>query len=67
MELAAKLGVPVVIDFSGCPGDSDSAKYPNWVTCPWPTEYLDVSGMAVGQEGYAVLERSTANSPKIMV
>ena len=32
--LAEKLGVPVVIDFSGCPGDSDKAKYPNWVTCP---------------------------------
>jgi sugar phosphate isomerase/epimerase len=40
--LAAKLGVPVVIDFAGCPGDSDKAKYPNWVTCPWPPEYLDV-------------------------
>ena len=34
--------MPVVIDFSGCPGDSDKAKYPNWVTCPWPPEYLDV-------------------------
>ncbi len=42
VELAAKLGVPVVIDFSGCPGDSDNAKFPNWVTCPWPTEYLDL-------------------------
>ena len=40
--LAEKLSVPVVIDFSGCPGDSDKAKYPNWVTCPWPPEYLDV-------------------------
>jgi sugar phosphate isomerase/epimerase len=40
--LAEKLGVPVVIDFSGCPGDSDTAKYPNWVTCPWPPEYLEV-------------------------
>jgi len=42
VRLAEKLGVPVVIDFSGCPGDSDKAKYPNWVTCPWPPEYLDV-------------------------
>ncbi|MGH9581371.1 MAG: sugar phosphate isomerase/epimerase family protein, partial [Bryobacteraceae bacterium] len=42
VELAAKLGIPVVIDFSGCPGDSDHAKYPNWVTCPWPPEYLDL-------------------------
>jgi len=40
--LAEKLGVPVVIDFSGCPGDSDKAKYPNWVTCPWPPDYLDL-------------------------
>jgi sugar phosphate isomerase/epimerase len=40
--LAEKLGVPVVIDFSGCPGDSPAAKQPNWVTCPWPPEYLDV-------------------------
>jgi len=40
--LAEKLGVPVVIDFSGCPGDSDTAKFPNWVTCPWPPEYLDL-------------------------
>ena len=40
--LAEKLGVPVVVDFSGCPGDSPDAKYPNWVTCPWPGEYLDL-------------------------
>ena len=40
--LAEKLGVPVVIDFSGCPGDCDNAKYPNWVTCPWPPEYLEL-------------------------
>jgi sugar phosphate isomerase/epimerase len=40
VQLAAKLGVSKVIEFSGCPGDSESAKYPNWVTCPWPDEYL---------------------------
>ena len=42
IELAARLGVPVVVDFSGCPGDSPAAKFPNWVTCPWPPEYLEV-------------------------
>ena len=31
-----------VIDFSGCPGDSPGAKFPNWVTCPWPPEYLEI-------------------------
>jgi sugar phosphate isomerase/epimerase len=40
--LAEKLGVPIVVDFSGCPGDSPSAKRPNWVTCPWPPDYLEV-------------------------
>ncbi len=40
--LAEKLGIPVVIDFSGCPGDHDGAKLPNWVTCPWPPDYLEI-------------------------
>ncbi len=40
--LAEKLGVPVVIDFSGCPGDSDHAKYPNWVVSPWPPHYQEL-------------------------
>jgi sugar phosphate isomerase/epimerase len=39
--LAEALEVPVVVDFSGCPGDSPTAKAPNWVTCPWPPEFLD--------------------------
>ncbi|MGC2620724.1 MAG: sugar phosphate isomerase/epimerase, partial [Acidobacteriaceae bacterium] len=40
--LARKLGVGTVVDFSGCPGDSPTAKQPNWVTCPWPPDYLEV-------------------------
>jgi sugar phosphate isomerase/epimerase len=40
--LAKRLEVPVVVTFSGCPGDSDEAKHPNWVTTPWPPEFLDV-------------------------
>src|SRR5579863_10619694 len=42
IRLAEKLEVPVVIDFSGCPGDSPNAKWPNWVTCPWPPDYLEI-------------------------
>jgi sugar phosphate isomerase/epimerase len=42
VRLAKKLGVPVVITFSGCPGDSDGAKHPNWVTAPWPPEFAEV-------------------------
>lgn len=37
--LAEKLGVDRVIGFSGCPGDPEGAKYPNWVTCPWPDDF----------------------------
>jgi len=40
--LAEKLGVPVVIDFSGCPGDHEKARFPNWVTSPWPPHYQDI-------------------------
>ena len=42
VRLASQMEVPVVVTFSGCPGDSDTATYPNWVTCPWPPEFLDV-------------------------
>jgi sugar phosphate isomerase/epimerase len=42
VELAQKLGVERVNNFSGCPGDSPNAKYPNWVTCPWPTDFTDI-------------------------
>jgi sugar phosphate isomerase/epimerase len=37
--LAEKLGVSVMVDFSGCPGDSPNATAPNWVTCPWPPDF----------------------------
>jgi sugar phosphate isomerase/epimerase len=42
VRLAAKMQVPTVVTFSGCPGDSEDAKHPNWVTTPWPPEFLDV-------------------------
>jgi sugar phosphate isomerase/epimerase len=40
--LAEKLGVTRVIDFSGCPGDSDDSKYPNWSPTPWPPDYQEI-------------------------
>jgi sugar phosphate isomerase/epimerase len=42
VRLAQKLGVEVVTTFSGCPGGAPGDKQPNWVTCPWPPEYLDI-------------------------
>ncbi len=40
--LAEKLGVDVINTFSGCPGDSETSQYPNWVVCPWPEDFLKV-------------------------
>jgi sugar phosphate isomerase/epimerase len=42
VKLAGRLGVDTVITFSGCPGDHPGAKYPNWVTCPWPPDFLEI-------------------------
>ena len=42
VRLAEVLEVPVVVTFSGCPGDGPDARHPNWVTTPWPPEYLEV-------------------------
>jgi sugar phosphate isomerase/epimerase len=42
VRLAEQLEVPVVVTFSGCPGDSDEAAHPNWVTAPWPQEFLEI-------------------------
>ncbi|MDR2649414.1 MAG: sugar phosphate isomerase/epimerase [Clostridiales bacterium] len=41
-KLARQFGVDRVVTFSGCPGDHPGAKYPNWVTCAWPTDYLEI-------------------------
>lgn len=41
IELASKLDVGVVNGFSGCPGASEDAKHPNWITFPWPGEHTE--------------------------
>ena len=42
VRLASKMQVPTVVTFSGCPGDAEGATHPNWVTTPWPPEFLEV-------------------------
>jgi sugar phosphate isomerase/epimerase len=42
LELAQRLEVGVVVTFSGCPGDGPDGRRPNWVTCPWPTDFSEV-------------------------
>ncbi len=41
VQLAKEMGVPVVVNFSGCPGDGPKAIRPNWVTCAWPPDYQE--------------------------
>jgi sugar phosphate isomerase/epimerase len=40
--LAEQLGISRIVTFSGCPGDAPGAKYPNWVTCPWPDDFTKI-------------------------
>mgnify|MGYP000755091401 CR=1 FL=1 len=40
--MAEKLGLHQINCFSGCPGDSETSQQPNWVTCAWPNEFLEV-------------------------
>jgi sugar phosphate isomerase/epimerase len=42
VRLANKLEVATVITFAGCPGGAPGDKSPNWVTCPWPPDYLEI-------------------------
>ncbi|ULL15172.1 sugar phosphate isomerase/epimerase [Paenibacillus sp. H1-7] len=39
--LAKELGVETVVNFSGCPGESETSQRPAWITCPWPTDFLE--------------------------
>jgi sugar phosphate isomerase/epimerase len=40
--LAEQLEVGRVINFAGCPGDSENSRYPNWVTCAWPPDFQKI-------------------------
>jgi sugar phosphate isomerase/epimerase len=40
--LAERLGVSVIVGFSGCPGGSPADTMPNWVTYRWPPEYAQM-------------------------
>ena len=40
--LAERLGVGVIVGFSGCPGGSPTDTMPNWATYRWPPEYAQI-------------------------
>jgi sugar phosphate isomerase/epimerase len=42
IQLAQLMAVPVVNTFSGLPAGGADDKTPNWVTCPWPPDFLEI-------------------------
>lgn len=40
--LCEKLGISILNTFSGCPGDSETSQKPNWVTCSWPEDFMEI-------------------------
>lgn len=42
LRLAAELQISVVNVFSGCPGAGDGSRYPHWVSCAWPPDFLEL-------------------------
>ena len=42
VRLASQLGLQIVVTMSGCPGDPTGGTYPNWVTCTWQPEFLEL-------------------------
>ncbi|HKW16092.1 MAG TPA: sugar phosphate isomerase/epimerase [Terriglobales bacterium] len=41
VQLAEKLGIKVIVGFSGCPGANPTDKNPSWITYRWPPEYAE--------------------------
>jgi sugar phosphate isomerase/epimerase len=39
--LAERIGVEVIVGFSGCPGASAADKNPSWIAYGWPPEYAE--------------------------
>lgn len=39
-KIAEILGVDRLLLSSGCPGGAPGDKTPNWITCPWPDDFL---------------------------
>lgn len=42
IDLASALGVDHIVTFSGCPGDCEDSKYPNWPVSPFPEDFQTV-------------------------
>lgn len=41
VQLCQRIGVKTMVTFSGCPGGGPGDKVPNWITCPWPDDFIE--------------------------
>lgn len=60
VQLAEKLGVPVVNVLSGLPAGSPTDSCPNWVTCPWPPHFLEILDYQWNQVGIPYWRKAAA-------
>ena len=58
--LAERLEVPVINLLSGCPGDSLTARYPNWCHFAWPPEYPELWAWQWDEVAIPYWKRATA-------
>lgn len=40
--LAEQLKIDTIVGFSGCPGDCETSRYPNWVVATWPDDFQEI-------------------------
>ncbi|NLN69400.1 MAG: sugar phosphate isomerase/epimerase [Chloroflexi bacterium] len=60
VQLAQLMGVPVVNTFSGLPAGCESDRTPNWVTCPWPPDFLEILDYQWGQVAIPYWKEATS-------
>ena len=62
LQAASLLGIQTVVTMSGCPGDLEGGTYPNWVTCTWQREYLELLDRQWEQEIRPFWEQAAARA-----
>lgn len=50
IQVASDLELTTVIAMSGCPGDLQGGTFPNWVTCAWQPEFVELQERQWTQE-----------------
>jgi sugar phosphate isomerase/epimerase len=60
VQLAMLMDIPVVNTFSGLPAGCPEDRMPNWVTCPWPPHFLEMSKYQWDEVGIPYWKNATA-------